>query len=115
MVKVVHCFTAVDMRMGHTGLEAYAKTRKVHLNAMDEETACIFISRNRCRMKAYSYNGVVSYMRAPSESRPFDLNAIDEFPRAFDKNGKMDYSRALKMSLEKMMALKGYLPEKSLG
>lgn len=113
-MKTVHIFTAVDMRSGHDGLALYAKNKGVKLIEMEEETACIFISRNRLRMKAYSYNGVVSYIRAPDRNRPFDLNAVDEFPKAFDKNGVMNYAKALKEKLRKVMAKSGKLEEEHL-
>lgn len=113
-MKVLHVFTAVDMRSGHDGLVQYAKSKGIKLSEIGTETACIFISRDRTRMKAYSYNGVVSYMKAPDRTRPFDLSAIDEFPRAFNKNGTMDYAKALKAKLTKVMATKGMLEEEML-
>ena len=36
-------------------------------------------------------------MKAADKQRPFDLNAVDEVPRAFDKNGTMNYAKALKL------------------
>lgn len=114
-MKSVHVFTAVDMRYGIDGLVAYAKSKGVKLKELEEETACIFISRDRRRMKAYSYNNVVSYMKAEDKQRPFDLNAVDEFPRAFDKSGTMSYAKALRTQLMKVMAKKGFLEEALLG
>lgn len=110
-MKALHVFTAVDMRSGHDGLVQYAKSKGVKLSELEVETACVFISRDRLRIKTYSYNGVVSYLKAPDAKRPFDLSAIDEFPKAFDKNGTMNYAKALKAKLTKVMASKGFLDE----
>lgn len=113
-MKTVHVFLAVDMRCGHDGLILHAKTAKVDLKEMTAGTACVFISRDRLRIKVYSFNGVLSYLKAP-DYRPFDLNAIDEFPKAFDKDGTMDYSKALKARLIKVMSKRGALEEDHLG
>lgn len=113
-MKTVHVFTAVDMRCGHDGLVEYAKSHKVNLREMEVGTACVFISRNRLRIKVFSFNGVLSYLKA-QDYRPFDLNAIDEFPRAFEKDGTMNYTKALKARLQKVMSKRGALPVESLG
>lgn len=102
------------MRVGHDGLVKYAKDKGVDLKSLSTETACVFIARDRMRMKSYSYNGVVSYMKAPDRKRPFDLSAIDEFPRAFSKSGHMSYAKALRSRLAKELSGKGFLEEKAL-
>jgi hypothetical protein len=100
-MKTVHVFTDVDMRMGHEGLEDVARGHRVSLKGLEAGEAAVFISRNRMRMKAYSWNGVVSYLRAKA-LRPFDLSAVDEFAKAFSPEGVMDYDKAIKKRLEKL-------------
>jgi len=112
-MKALHVFLGVDMRKSHDGLVNYAKSKRVDLTKLPEETACVFISSNRLRIKTYSYNHVLGYLKAPSY-RPFDLSAIDEFPRAFNKDGLMDYNKALRAKLEKALARKGRLQERCL-
>lgn len=112
-MKTVNVFIGVDMRMGHEGLKQYAKTRKVDLTQLEDDSACVFISSNRLRIKTYSYNHVVGYLKADS-NRPFDLSAIDEFPKAFNKHGIMNYDKAIRARLEKEFARKGKLTEKKL-
>jgi hypothetical protein len=98
-VKLVHVFTDVDMRMGHEGLKSYAsRTAGLKLDALPPQTAAIFVSRGRSRMKVFSSNGVLSYMKNRGE-RPFDLSALAEFPRAFNPDGTLDYTRALERRL----------------
>lgn len=109
-MKAVHVFLGVDMRKSHDGLAAFAKAKNVDLKKLPTETAAVFISANKLRIKTYSYNHVLGYLKAPSY-RPFDLSAIDEFPRAFDKNGLMDYNKALRARLQKALAQKGKLKE----
>lgn len=107
-MRTVNVFLGIDMRMGHPGLIDLAKKNGVDLLNMEPQTACVFISRNKLRMKTFCYNGVLCYMRAMDIKRPFDLDSINEFPRAFDKNGQMNYAKALRATLEKK--LKGRAP-----
>lgn len=92
----------VSMVGGHDALVRVAKSQGMNLEKLDTGCAVVFINRKREKMKVYSYNGVLSYMRSP-EGRPFDLMAIDEFPKAFDANGRMDYPAALKLRIEKAL------------
>lgn len=55
------------------------------------------------RVKAYAYNGVISYLIQQDKKRPLDLEALNELPRAFSTDGVMDYTKALKASLEKRL------------
>jgi hypothetical protein len=112
-VKALHVFLGVDMRKSHDGLILLAKNKKIDLTKLPDETAAVFISANKLRIKTYSYNHIVGYLRANSY-RPFDLSAIDEFPRAFDKSGMMNYNKALKAALEKKLHTKGKLKEELL-
>jgi len=54
-------------------------------------------------MKCYAWNGVLSYVRFDDPNRGIDLNAFNEFPRAFSSDGVMDYGKAIKASLEKRL------------
>lgn len=112
-MKAVHVFLSVDMRKGHDGLIEYAKNRKVNLRELPDETAAVFINRQRDKMKTYSYNHVVGYMRS-EKHRPFDIAAVDHFAMAFKKDGTMDYSKALKARLEIALGKKGKLKEEHL-
>lgn len=102
-MKTIHVFVGVDMRQSHLGLTKLASQNKIDLNTMQQDSAIVFISRDRMRMKAYSGNGVLSYLVSSDRKRPFDLQAIDEFPKAFDKNGTMNYEKALKERLKKAL------------
>lgn len=97
----------------HDGLKAVAKKHKVDLDALPGESACVFISRDKCRIKVYSSNGVLSYLRAKT-SRPFDLSALNEFPKAFNVDGSFDYNKAIKLRLEKVFQEKGRMKDKDL-
>jgi hypothetical protein len=112
MIKLLEVFVGVSMTKQHDGLAALAKKYKVDLAKLPEGTGAVFISRDRCRMKVYCWNGVLSYIRAASKSRPFSLDALSEFPKAFDANGAFSYEKALMLSLEKMFQKKMPLDEK---
>lgn len=104
-MKSLHVFVGVDMRMGHLGLKKYASLHGVDLNNLPGLSAAIFISKDKMRIKSYSYNGVVSYLVQYDNKRPLDLDMINELPRAFSANGSFDYSKALRASLEKKLKL----------
>lgn len=102
-MKTVFCFLGVDMRCGHDGLITVAKNKKVDLKNLNVGEAAVFINSSRTKIKAYSYNHVVSYYRSLEYSRPIDLAALEMLPKAFDEDGVMDYSAALKAALEKKL------------
>lgn len=112
-MKTVHIFLSVDMRMGHDGLSSYAKKKGVELALLPSQTACVFIARDRRRIKAYSANGVLCYVKALT-NRPFDLEALDYIPQAFSPDGVMDYDKALRKRLEKIFSKRGALKEEHL-
>lgn len=104
MSKVLHVFLGMDLRAGHVGLMVHAK--KAGVEELPKGSAIIFINAKKNKMKSYSWNGVVSYIRSEEANRPIDLSVIDELPKAFDTNGHMDYAKALKVTLEKKLAQK---------
>jgi hypothetical protein len=106
MSKVIHVFLGSDLRAGHNGLFNQAKASGVKVKELPEGSAIIFINRKKNKLKSYAWNGVVSYIRSDETNRPIDLSVIDELPRAFDSNGRMDYAKALKATLEKKLQAK---------
>lgn len=104
-MELTHIFTGVDMRQGHDGLRQVAKG-KVNLLNMPDGSAVAFISNDRKRMKVYTFNHVLSYIRREDIKRPIDLQALQEFPRAFDSAGRFDYNKALKLRLMKALKIK---------
>jgi hypothetical protein len=99
-VKAVKFLFNADLRGGHDNLKAQSKKVGVDLEKLETEEAAVFINRQRNKIKTYSYNGVMSYIRFTEEShRGIDMNALSEIARAFDKRGQLDYNKALKASL----------------
>lgn len=114
MIRAIEVFVGVNMSKQHDGLAQVAKKYKVDITKLPEGAACVFISRDKCRMKVISWNGVLSYIRTLNRSRPFSMDALREFPRAFNVDGTFDYNKALKLNLEKVFEAKGLLNEKRL-
>ncbi len=110
-MRIIYLFEETDMRFGHDALKVMAKKKKVDLEKLPDKTAVFFISSDKRRMKAYSYNGVLSYIRQQEYHRPIDLAAISEFSKAFDAKGHFDYNKALKTRLEKALRRKNVNPE----
>jgi hypothetical protein len=107
-VKTVQFILGADMRGNHDSLKQQAKSCRVSLGSLAPGEAVVFINKARDKMKAYSYNNVISYYRSPDPSRPIDLDSLDEIPRAFNKRGELDYTKALKLRLEKKLAKKKF-------
>lgn len=97
-MKLVHCFLGADLRAGHTGLAEIAKSQSVDLSTLESGTAAVFVNRKRDRIKALSYNGVLSYVICPNG---IDLHTLDILPQAFRPSGQMDYKSALRIALRK--------------
>lgn len=98
--ETVNVFLAVDLRLGHDGLTAYAKEHKVDMADLKTGEAVVFINTKRTHMKSYSWNKVVCVVRAQDINRPIDVDVMDYLAQTFSQDGVMDYPAALKMALE---------------
>lgn len=103
-MKAVKVILGADMRLMHDGLIKLAGKCKISLEDLKAGESVLFINRARDRLKAYSWNQVVSYVRFLDKNRVLDMTAIDEIPMAFSKDGTLDYNLALKRTLEKRLA-----------
>lgn len=107
-MKTVHFFLGADLRGSHAGLMLQAKAKKVDLAKLANGEAAVFINRRKTKLNAYSFNGVVSYVRFDDSRRGIDMDSLNEIPRAFTKDGHMDYTKALRETLKKKLALKRF-------
>lgn len=105
-MNTVHFVLGADLRGGHLGLAAQAKSHNIKLQELNDMEAVVFINAAKNKMKAYSWNGVISYVKFDDPKRPLNLMSLDEIPRAFNRDGTMNYKKALKSSLEKMLKQK---------
>lgn len=110
-MKTVNVFLGVDLRLGHDGLSAYAATRKVKMTELRPGEAVVFINTKRTYMKSYSWNKVLSSVRSVDINRPIDIDVMDYLAQAFNKDGTMDYPKALKMALETKLQGRKLVPE----
>lgn len=104
-MKKIEFFLGADMRCSHQGLILMAKTKGVHFDKLHEGDALIFVNGAKDRVKALSANGVLSYLNLEGK-RKIDLAAIEELPKAFNRDGSLDYPKALKATLEKKLGTK---------
>lgn len=104
--RAVSIFMGADLRAGHVGLRALAQKHRVQLSALGSGECVVFINRARNKIKSYSFNGVISYVRFDDARRGVSIEALDELPRAFRSDGTLDYDRALRVSLEKKLGMK---------
>ncbi len=102
MNKVVHIFQNVDMRNQHDGLAKLAQKKGVKLAELDKGKHVIFINANVNKIKMYSTDGgpdgVLSYKR--SSGGPLNLGMIENIPHCFGADGKIDWVKAEKITLE---------------
>lgn len=101
--SVVHIFKNVSMSYQHDGLAELARKKKVNINLLDPGTHVLFLNSRLTRVKMYSANGVISYYRAPNGGR-LNLNMIEYIPQCFNAGGGMDWKKADKLALEKLLA-----------
>lgn len=108
-MRTTDIFLGADLRMGVTGLKLYAKARKVDLNELEPMTAVAFVNRDKTGVKLFTWNKVVAYIRAEEINRPIDLDAIQMMVQAFNEDGTMNYTEALRATLIKTLEKKGRL------
>jgi len=107
-VRTVHVILGADLRGAHGSLEKQAGSNKIELKRLKSDEAIVFINRAKDKVKTYSGNGVISYVRFDDKRRGIDLDALNEIPRAFSATGQLDYTKALRLTLEKKLALKNF-------
>lgn len=107
IMRAVNIFMGADLRSGYSGLRDLLKKNKIDFNNLNSEEAYIFVNRSKTSLKVLSYNHVVSYLRSEDTNRPFDMEALNEIPRAFKADGTIDYNKALKLSLEARLLKSG--------
>lgn len=111
-MKATNVFLGADMRMMHFGLTELAKTKGVRLDRLDSGEMVCFVNAARNRLKVYTYNGVVGYIKFTGDSRrTIDLEAIDEMAKAFRTDGSVNYARGLRTALEKRLKIRGRVRE----
>lgn len=81
--QVTHVFLDVNMGCQHNGLKELAKKKNVNLDKLPAMTSAIFVSRNRNRIKLYSYNGVLHYLRSDEYGGQLDYACVQEFAQSF--------------------------------
>lgn len=88
-MKVVKIFTDVNMTKQHKGLFEIAKRNKVDLTKLNG-TLILFINKARNKVKCWSPNGVLSYIKLNTGTVTTEV--IQEFARAFDDNGLINFT-----------------------
>lgn len=104
MNKILRVFLDTDMRNQHDGLEKIATKNKVSLIDLDQGSHVIFVNTRCNKIKIYSSNGVLSYMKKDTGGK-LDLNMIEMIPHSFNQTGAIDWNKAAKLSLEKKLGL----------
>lgn len=103
--KILHCFFDADMRCSHDGLAARAAKDKVNVKTLDTGQYIVFVNSAKNRIKLYAANETVAYYRAPKGVR-IDLGVIVRIPANFAATGRIDYTKALKETVEKALSRK---------
>lgn len=99
-MRTVHVILGASMCGQHNSLEGQAKHNGVRLDNLKDGEAVVFINRKMDKMKAYSANKVISYVRFDDRRRGIDMAALNEIPKAFSADGVLDYPKALRLTLE---------------
>lgn len=102
--RIVRVFLNADLRCGHDGLAALAKKESIDVKKLPPGEYVIFLNAAKDRVKVYAASNVVAYHR--SESGRLEMAAIARIPQAFTASGHLDYSKALRATLEQALAKK---------
>lgn len=100
--KIIQLFTNVHMGMAHQGLSTLAKKHKKNPEKLEPGEVLMFINRKHDKLKVLGPQGVLAYLRMPSDQR-ITLDAIQYIPRCLGGGGEINYNDALKMALVKTM------------
>src|SRR6478609_7265195 len=95
LMKTTHAFLGADLRLGHEGLIELAKKENVDLHKLPTGSAAVFINSEKSKLKTYSWNGVVSYIRTTKRGS-IDMDVLDEIVKAISPNGHMDFKKAMR-------------------
>ena len=98
--KVVRVFFNVNMSAQHFGLYNVAMAEKINLNALRQGEHAVFINKKCNRIKVYSSNGCLSYMK---RDKGIDLGIIQMIAQSFSESGELSFTKAEKLSLEKKL------------
>ncbi len=98
---IVHLFKDADLRCQHDGLKVMASKSRVNLSKLVDGEHVVFINAAKNKVKMFSANEVLSYYRAPSGR--LNLNMIEMIPRCFSASGAMDWNKADRMAIDKLL------------
>lgn len=97
MNKIIRVFLDTDMRCQHPGLVLIAAKEGIKLDALEQNEHALFLNKFKNKVKIYSHNKVLSYMR--HDKGKLDLMALQEIPKTFATKGHLDFDAAIKKSL----------------
>lgn len=98
--KLLRVFLDVNMQLGHDGLTALAQQSNVSVRKLQPMEHVVFVNRAVDKVKIYSSNGVVSYLRSPTGK--LDLGTLEHFAECFGAEG-FQYTEALRKTLLKKL------------
>lgn len=110
MKTVSFVISDVHMGLSHDGLteviKAHKKKNPLFSRAIKTGTLVLFVNKSRTKAKLYEQDGqVIGYVRAAG-GRKLKPSAIDAIPETF--GGSVEYSRAVKVALSKLLELDSY-------
>lgn len=101
--SILRVFRNVNMSYQHDSLKAVARKAKVDISNLGAGEHVLFLNAKLTRVKMYSANEVISYYRAPDNSR-VDLRIIEQIPSCFKGAAGMDWQQAERQALEKALS-----------
>lgn len=104
MNTIVRLFKDADLRCQHEGLRQTAKDADIDLDKLKQGEHVVFLNAKLTKVKIYSLGGILTYYRAPSGR--LNLHMIAEIPKCFGSKGELDWKKAEKIALDKMLARK---------
>lgn len=110
--KIIQIFQDADLRCSHEGLALIADKEKVNIKELKEGEYVVFFNTKRTMLKVAAAHNTIAHTKTEM-GRFFDVSCIVNVVRAFHNTGKLDYSKALKEHLEKLLARKAEAREEA--
>lgn len=98
---IVRVFKDTSMINQHDGLVRIALSKKVRLDTLGAGEHVVFLNSALNRVKMFSTNGVLSYYRVSKGK--LNLNMIEMIPQCFNAKAGMDWEKADRLALEKLL------------
>jgi hypothetical protein len=102
-MKIAVIFHNVHMGLSHEGLSVLAKKKGFDPQTLPSDRVLVYINRSHDKLKIMTAGGhILGYLN--NRGRRIALEALQYIPQAFGNKTGLDYDKALRLHLTKVLA-----------